>query len=136
MCSIDIFLQSLTIFVLIIDNRLNGGQGKIMDQNVFNRKIGENLQRLRNIPRLTQDGLASSIGVSRATIANMETGRQAMSAYQLVRIANALNLPSVDDLLDLRPGESDDGDSVLFRPPEIAERARTQITSFVSRHSA
>ena len=107
-----------------------------MDQNVFNRKIGENLRRLRNVARLTQDGLASSIGVSRATIANMETGRQAMSAYQLVRIANALNLPSSDDLLDLRPGESDDGDSVLFRPPEIAARARMQITRFVSRHSA
>ena len=106
-----------------------------MDHNVFNIKIGENLRRLRNITRLTQDELASSIGVSRATIANIETGRQAMSAYQLVRIANVLNLPSVDDLLDLRPGESDDGDSVLFRPPEIAERTRTQITSFVSRHS-
>lgn len=106
-----------------------------MNQNVFNREIGKNLRRLRNIARLTQDGLASSIGVSRATIANMETGRQAMSAYQLVRIANTLNLTSVEDLLNLRPAESDDGDSVLFRPPEIAERARTQLTSFVSRHS-
>ena len=107
-----------------------------MDQKVFYRKIGENLRRLRNGARLTQDGLASNISVSRATIANMETGRQAMSAYQLVRIAHALNLPSLDDLFDLRPRESDDGDSVLFRPPEIAMGARTQIAGFVSRHSA
>ena len=106
-----------------------------MDQNIFNRTLGGNLRRLRNVARLTQDGLASSISVSRATIANMETGRQAISAYQLVRIAHALNLPSLDDLLDSRPVEPNDDDSLLFRPPEIAERTRTQITSFISRHS-
>ena len=105
-----------------------------MDQDTFNKRIGENLRRLRGVARLTQDALASNIGVSRATIANMETGRQAMSAYQLVRIARALNLPSLDDLFDSRSGESDDGDPVLFRPPTIAERARRQVTGFVSRY--
>ena len=121
--------------MLIIDNQVNDGQSKVMDQHVFNRKIGENLRRLRNVARLTQDELASRIGVSRATIANMETDRQAISAYQLVRIANALNLPSLDDLLDLRSSESDDRDSVLYRPPRIADGARAQITGFVSRHT-
>ena len=121
--------------MFVIDNRLNSEQCETVEQGAFNRKIGENLQRLRRVARLTQDALASSIGVSRATIANMETGRQAMSTYQLVCIANALNLPSPDGLLESRAGESDDGDSVLFRPPEIGERARTQITRFVSRHS-
>ena len=105
-----------------------------MDQDTFNKRIGENLRRLRRVVRLTQGALASNIGVSRATIANMETGRQAMSAYQLVRIARALNLPSLDDLFDSRSGKSDDGDPVLFRPPKIAESARRQVSSFVSRH--
>ena len=105
-----------------------------MDQDTFNRRIGENLRRLRRVARLTQDNLASKIGVSRATIANMETGRQAMSAYQLIRIAKALNLPSLEDLFDSQSEKSDDGDSVLFRPPNIEENARRQVTGFVSRH--
>ena len=75
-----------------------------MDQDTFNATIGKNLRRFRMAARLTQDEVASNIGVSRATIANMETGRQAMSAYQLVRIARALNLPSLDDLFDSRLG--------------------------------
>lgn len=105
-----------------------------MDQDTFNKILGENLRRLRTAARVTQDALASDIGVSRATIANMETGRQAMSAYQSVRIARALNLPSLDDLFDSRPDETDDGKPVLFRPPKIAEGTRRHVTRFVSRH--
>ena len=107
-----------------------------MDQGTFNKRIGENLRSRRRVARLTQDALASSIGVSRATIANMETGRQAMSAYQLMRIVSALNLPSLDDLLDSRTDKPDGGDPVLFRPPRIGERARSQVTGFVSRHGS
>ena len=107
-----------------------------MDQDTFNKRIGENLRSRRRVARLTQDVLASSIGVSRATIANMETGRQAMSAYQLMRIVSALNLSSLDDLLDSRTDKSYGGDPVLFRPPRIAERARRQATDFVSRHGS
>ena len=105
-----------------------------MDQDAFNKSVGENLRRLRRIARLTQDALASNVEVSRATIANMETGRQAMSAYQLVRIARALNLPSLEDLFDSRSEDSDDSEPVLFRPPKITESARKQATGFVSRH--
>ena len=105
-----------------------------MDQDTFNATIGKNLRRFRMAARLTQDEVASNIGVSRATIANMETGRQAMSAYQSVRIARALNLPSLDDLFDSRLGGAGDGEPVLFRPPKIAEGARRHVNGFVSRH--
>ena len=107
-----------------------------MDQDTFNKRIGENLRSRRRVARLTQDALASNIGVSRATIANMETGRQAMSAYQLMRLVSTLNLSSLDDLLDSRTGKPDDGRPVLFRPPRIAELARRQVTDFVSRHGS
>ena len=107
-----------------------------MDQGTFNKRIGENLRSRRTVARLTQDALASTIGVSRATIANLETGRQAMSAYQLMRLVSALNLSSLDDLLDSRTVRPDDGDAVLFRPPRIGERARRQATGFVSRHGS
>lgn len=107
-----------------------------MDQGTFNKRIGQNLRSRRRVARLTQDALASMIGVSRATIANLETGRQAMSAYQLTRLVSALNLPSLDDLLDSRTDKPVDGGGVLFRPPRIAERARRQATEFVSRHGS
>ena len=107
-----------------------------MDQGTFNKSVGENLRSRRKVARLTQDALASMIGVSRATIANLETGRQAMSAYQLMRIVSALNLSSLDDLLESRTDKPDDGGAILFRPPRIAERARRQATEFVSRHGS
>ena len=107
-----------------------------MDQGTFNKRIGELLRSRRRVARLTQDALASSIGVSRATIANIETGRQAMSTYQLMRLVSALNLSSLDDLLDSRTDKPDDGGPVLFRAPRIAEHARRQVTDFVSRHGS
>ena len=107
-----------------------------MDQGRFNKRIGENLRSRRRVARLTQDTLASTIGVSRATIANLETGRQAMSAYQLMRLVSALNLSSLDDLLVSQKDRPEDRNSVLFRPPKIAERARSQATGFVSRHGS
>ena len=99
------------------------GSGKQWIRTNSTRELVTIYGACAGVARLTQDALASNIGVSRATIANMETGRQAMSAYQLVRIARALNLPSLDDLFDSRSGASDDVDAVLFRPPKIAESA-------------
>ena len=107
-----------------------------MDQGRFNRKIGENLRRLRSDARLTQDQLARGVAASRATIASIETGRQAISAYQLMRIARALNLSSLDELFKLRSDQTDADGTTLYRPPEIPERTRSQVTKFISRHGA
>lgn len=107
-----------------------------MEQSIFNQRIGSNLRRLRNTARLTQGDVAEITDMSRASIANMETGRQAMSAYQAMQIMNALKLSSVDDLFDMRPSTDDDSDPRIYRAPNIEERTRSHLNSFMSRHGA
>jgi transcriptional regulator with XRE-family HTH domain len=107
-----------------------------MEQSLFNKKIGENLRRLRNIERMTQEELAQIMEMARASIANMETGRQAMSAYQAMRIATALKLQSIEELFDMRLPLDDGSDAKIYRAPEIEERTRSHLSSFISRHDA
>jgi len=107
-----------------------------MEQSSFNQRIGENLRRLRNTSRMTQGELALAADMSRASIANMETGRQAMSAYQAMRIASVLKLPTMDELFDIRPPTESDGQGRFYRAPNIEEGAKSHLNSFLSRHGA
>lgn len=49
-------------------------------------------------PRWTQEKLANRLGISRASLANIETGRQAVSVHQLYAFAEVLNLAPADFL--------------------------------------
>ncbi len=48
---------------------------------------------------MTQKTLADEIGMSRASVANIEAGRQRIVLHQAIEIAQALDLPSVAELL-------------------------------------
>ena len=61
-------------------------------------KIGELVQRHRQVARLTQQQLASATGLSRASIANLEAGRQRIQIHILYDVAQVLDVP-VSDLL-------------------------------------
>jgi transcriptional regulator with XRE-family HTH domain len=50
-------------------------------------------------PRLTQEKLANRIGISRASLANIEIGRQTVPVHQLYAFAEALDLSPSDFLL-------------------------------------
>ena len=50
-------------------------------------------------PRWTQEKLANRIGISRASLANIETGRQSVQVHQLYAFAEALDLSPSDFLL-------------------------------------
>lgn len=52
-----------------------------MNAESFNRELGLAIKRLREKNRMTQQNLSDQTGLSRATIANIEAGRQALSAY-------------------------------------------------------
>jgi transcriptional regulator with XRE-family HTH domain len=62
------------------------------------QQIGKNIRAVRRRAEKAQDDLATQLGISRATLANMETGRQRILVHQLYAIAQALNV-SLGDLL-------------------------------------
>lgn len=59
----------------------------------FYTSLGRRIQERRTLLRVTQAELGATVTptVSRASISNIETGRQAVLAHQLVAFATALN---------------------------------------------
>lgn len=60
--------------------------------------IGENVRHYRNQARMTQLELAREVDLTRASIANLETGRQRILLHTAFDLARALNV-SVDCLV-------------------------------------
>ena len=62
------------------------------------RHVGSQIRQSRLAAKLRQEQLATRVGVSRASIANIEAGKQALSLHSLVAIARALDA-TVEGLL-------------------------------------
>jgi len=55
--------------------------------------IGDNVRSRRRDISLNQDELAKKVGLTRSSIAQIESGKQALTIISLYRIAEALNIP-------------------------------------------
>ena len=64
-------------------------------------EVGRNIRRYRDGARRTQEQVAAAIGMSRASLANIEVGRQKVRLHHLYAIAEALDLASPALLLPL-----------------------------------
>jgi len=60
------------------------------------RQIGGIVRALRRRADIAQDALAGRLGISRATLANIETGRQRILVHQLYAIAHTLGVRLTD----------------------------------------
>lgn len=58
----------------------------------FATAYGERVNIARRTAELTQTQLGKLLGLTRSSVANIEAGRQASSAEQAVKIANALGV--------------------------------------------
>ena len=70
-----------------------------MDTDALYRNLGNRIRDLRKKTRRTQDQIARRVGISRASLANIEAGRQQVLVHHLVALAKALDLDSPSDLL-------------------------------------
>ena len=69
------------------------------------KALGRAVGRLRRQKRLTQQQLADAIGISRASVANIERGEQRVFFDQVATIADFFSLASVDSLLSYAESE-------------------------------
>ena len=67
-------------------------------QSRFYAVLGQRIHAARKSARVSQESLAISIGMSRSSVANIETGRQPVYIHALVRIAEQLG-KSLSDLV-------------------------------------
>ncbi len=63
------------------------------------RRLGRQVAKRRGELELTQGDVAAKIGLSRASLANLENGRQRIMVHQLFALVNALKLESILDLV-------------------------------------
>jgi transcriptional regulator with XRE-family HTH domain len=70
-----------------------------------NTEVGRRIQKLRNIRQLSQEALGLKLdpAVTRASIANIEAGKQRILAHTLVQIADALDAELAEIALADRP---------------------------------
>jgi len=86
--------------------------------------LGRRVQDLRKAKGLTQEELGSRITppVTRASIANIEAGKQGVLAHTLVQLARALEV-AAQDLLPRETVEED---------PKLRERVQNELTRKLS----
>lgn len=71
---------------------------QVSDMELY-RRLGRAVAARRRALRLTQSAVAEKLGLSRASLANLENGRQRIMVHQLFALVNALKLGSVLDLV-------------------------------------
>jgi transcriptional regulator with XRE-family HTH domain len=82
-------------------------------------------------PRLTQEALAQRVGISRASLANIETGRQSVLVHQLYALATALDLAPADFLLPANDaGARAEWEQVL--PDDLKPLQKNQIARLLA----
>ena len=95
------------------------------------RHLGAKIKAHRRALRLTQQQLADQLGISRASLANVETGRQRVLVHQLFELADQLSI-SVQDLL---PESSEAYDLKSLDGFQVSENVtvvqRQQIAAFL-----
>jgi len=70
-----------------------------MSDMEFYRRLGRAVAQRRDELRMTQGEVAEKLGLSRASLANLENGRQRIMVHQLFALVNALKLKSILDLV-------------------------------------
>lgn len=85
------------------------------------RRLGRAVAERRKELKLNQAEVAERIGLSRASLASLETGRQRIMVHQLFALANALKL---DSILDLVPESWTPAEAM----PEIRVPAGAQLS--------
>jgi transcriptional regulator with XRE-family HTH domain len=80
-------------------SKIDEGMALMLEEQ-FNHELGARIRTAREAANLTQEALASAVGLTRGSIANIERGYQASPIYRLALIAKALKV----DLPALVPG--------------------------------
>lgn len=104
-----------------------------MTENGIYEAFGKALATRRKELGLTQAKLAMRVGMSRASIANIERGRQNVLLHHVYHLADALEIARISDLLPapVRPQKRDDME-VSSSGGSVTARGKAQITELIA----
>jgi DNA-binding XRE family transcriptional regulator len=120
--------------------------GKMSDNEILYQAIGEKIRQVRerSRPKLSQAQLATQLGVSRASIVNIEAGRQHAPLHILWQIAGVLGtelsllIPQRDELLETQAPIKLDEQTIsqIETAANGDPETRRRLTGFVSKVKA
>lgn len=102
----------------------------------FYTEVGQRIQKLRSDRKLSQTALGLLLipKVTRASIANIETGKQRILAHTLVQLAEALEIPLTDLIPPQKQAQqivADTLEAELTKKLNLPPRAIKRLTSKV-----
>lgn len=93
--------------------------------------IGSTIKHRRKALKLTQEDLAKRLIISRASLANIETGRQNVLVHQLYAFSKALDLPVSDFLISLQPTNPSDKSNNLSFSLGLSAQQKEQLARLI-----
>lgn len=94
---------------------------------IINGSFGQKLARIRKSRGFSQSELASRLGLSRTTIANLEGGKQNVQLYQVFVLARALDAP-VEMLLPTGRELHQDSDAIRDKDQVFLAIAKMKLS--------
>lgn len=91
--------EGLFVGVCSIDTSHSSDSNAYVDEETIYREFGKRVAVRRRELRMTQKDLSGRIGLTRASVANIERGQQKLPLHQVYRIAYHLGLSTPADLL-------------------------------------
>jgi len=89
-----------------------------MNRDSLYPEIGRRLKVRRDQLKKTQEAVSKKLGISRASLANIEAGRQNILVHQLYALAEVLDI-ELSNLLPMEKTSQNDVDDQLTMPDNI-----------------
>lgn len=106
--------------------------GNMADLELY-RIIGAALSDRRRELRLKQAEVADQIGLTRASLANIESGRQKIMLHQIYKLATALKVGSIIDLVPPSFSFEEAIGPLKLVGSEVNDQQKAQIEQFLRR---
>ncbi|WP_315729214.1 MULTISPECIES: helix-turn-helix transcriptional regulator [unclassified Bradyrhizobium] len=97
------------------------------------RIVGARLAAQRKKLRLKQSEVADRIGLKRASLANIERGRQKLMLHQIYKLAAALEVESITDLVPSNFSLEQASGPLMIEGSDVSEAQRAQIEQYIRR---
>jgi transcriptional regulator with XRE-family HTH domain len=118
--------------VLLTSVSLVCTKGRVPPDPIY-KHIGILIKARRKTLGLKQENLAHTLGISRGSLANIETGRQNILVHNLYKFARALELSPLDLLPHPSRDKTDSDGVALPLPDDLKAEQKKQVARLFSR---
>ena len=120
--------------VCVVDNLIAPRHTKWVDEGAIYRAFGQAIAERRNAVEKTQEKVAADVGLSRASLANIERGKQRVFLHQIWALTEALGLTSSHEIVPARAVSARSGDkaNVTMSGEKLSRDQKIVVSNIVN----